>query len=111
MNGTDLGTCCNCGGRVNVRNIFSLPRRTPEPGNGSWGCVVCGLPNAGAIAVLCDDCADAVIKNNGTVKILQAVVGDPKECRRIPVDNLPPEPFEHDMTQHVAYMEAMYGRG
>lgn len=48
--------CCNCGAYLNVpTNIVMLNRRGPTPGKG-WGCVVCGLPFDGAIAVLCDAC-------------------------------------------------------
>lgn len=102
----NLGTCCNCGGRWNVRNVFCLHQRTPEPGVGAWGCVVCGLPAEGAIAVLCDACAEQVLKHGARIE--QAVLGEAAECRRIPVENLPPGKFDHDHEKH--YLEGMpYG--
>lgn len=52
----DLGTCCGCGctGET-VRNLIMLQKKAPVPGTG-WGCVVCGLPSDGAVAVVCNDC-------------------------------------------------------
>ena len=47
----NLGPCCHCGRTDDVRTIVMLSRRGPMPGCG-WGCVVCGLPLDGAIAVL-----------------------------------------------------------
>lgn len=54
-----LGSCCACGREDETcRNIVMLSVRAPVPGAG-WGCVVCGLPLDGAIAVLCDACMKA----------------------------------------------------
>jgi hypothetical protein len=52
---TRLGACCVCGGFNMVQNIVLLGRAAPRPGTG-WGCVACGLPQDGAIAVMCDGC-------------------------------------------------------
>lgn len=50
------GPCCACRrSDVDVRNLIMLPFRAPQPGTG-WGCVVCGLPSDGAIALVCDAC-------------------------------------------------------
>jgi hypothetical protein len=38
-----------------VRHLVFVNRRAPIPGTG-WGCIACGLPNDGAVAVLCDMC-------------------------------------------------------
>lgn len=52
-----LGRCCICQIEgPEVRNIVMLDVSSPEPGNGCWGCFVCGLPQAGAVAVLSDVC-------------------------------------------------------
>lgn len=59
------GPCCACRrSDVDVRNLIMLPFRAPQPGTG-WGCVVCGLPSDGAIALVCDACleADAPIRD------------------------------------------------
>jgi hypothetical protein len=88
-----LGTCCACGGSEHVRNIIMLDRRGPTPGKG-WGCVECGLPCDGAIAVLCDPCFDAAREP------VFAVVGYPKDNARMPLADLPVEPFEHDPEMH-----------
>ena len=54
-----LGPCCQCECTDGVRNIFLLNRRGAIPGRG-WGCVVCGLPPDGAVAVLCDACVECL---------------------------------------------------
>jgi hypothetical protein len=56
MNGDlpDLGPCCMCGA-PRPYAIVMLKRRAAVRGHG-WGCVVCGLPADGAVAVLCDPC-------------------------------------------------------
>lgn len=54
-----LGTCCLCEGTANVRTILNVAKKAPTPGRG-WGCLVCELPNDGAIAVLCDVCCEKV---------------------------------------------------
>ncbi len=54
----DLGPCCACGIEgPGVRNVILLGRKAPVPGTG-WGCIVCGLPLDGAIAVVCDPCLE-----------------------------------------------------
>jgi hypothetical protein len=85
----DLGPCCNCGSTEDVRNVLMLNHRAPVPGTG-WGCVVCNLPHDGAVAVLCDSCAD---KGD---PIRAVCVGYPKNGKRMPLDQLPQGDFEHD---------------
>lgn len=92
--GPNLGTCCNCGGTEHVHSIVMIPRLSPEPGPGCWGCVVCDLPAAGAVGVLCDAC----LKESG--KPQKACLGAPSQNRRIPVELLT-EPFDHDMSKHA----------
>jgi len=87
----DLGTCCGCGGSINVRNIIMLDKRATVEGFG-WGCFQCGLPMAGAVAVLCDACL-------GILEPKFACVGYPSENKRVPVEELT-EAFEHDMSKH-----------
>ena len=55
VEGPSLGPCCMCAG--DGVNIIMLDRRAVIPGHG-WGCFICGLPRDGAVAVLCNGCAD-----------------------------------------------------
>jgi hypothetical protein len=90
----DLGYCCACERTgPTVRHVLMLPRRGPVPGAG-WGCFKCGLPADGAVAVVCDDC----LEHGREVRF--ACAGYAAEDGRIPVEQLPIEPFEHDMSKH-----------
>lgn len=90
----NLAPCCGCAGAERVRNIFMLPRRGPSPGKG-WGCIVCGLPNDGAIAVMCDTCVDNAVDPQFVV------VGYAKSGRRMPVSDLTDQRvFDHDEAKH-----------
>ncbi len=86
------GPCCACGGGENVRNIIMLNVKGVEPGCG-WGCVVCGLPCDGALAILCDDCVD---RNE---QPLFAALGYVIEKKRIPIGELT-VPHKHDLSMH-----------
>lgn len=89
------GLCCICEVEdETVRNIIMLDHRSPDPGIGCWGCFQCGLPTAGAVAVECDRCLES------KAEILFACLGAPKANRRILIAELPPEPFDHDMSKH-----------
>jgi hypothetical protein len=81
-----LGPCCNCGTTENVRNIVMLARRAPTPGSG-WGCVVCGLPSDGAVAVMCDDCLEQEPR--------AVCDGYPVAGKRVPIEQLAAEAFDH----------------
>lgn len=99
MNGDDeddgiiSGACCNCLRVARLPIIVMLPRLSPTPGHG-WGCVVCGLPCDGAVAVLCDNCEGAA----GMPRFV--CTGYATEPGRTPFDSLPPEIFEHDDAAH-----------
>ena len=90
---TPLGSCCACGkeGRE-VRNIIMLDLKAPVPGTG-WGCVVCGLPSDGAVAVVCDSC----LENHEPIRY--ACKGYAGQNVRVPVESLT-EKFEHDCSRH-----------
>lgn len=97
-----VGGCCNCGEvRPDVRNFVQLEVKAPEPGKG-WGCLVCGLPMDGAMAVLCDTCIEAVIDG---AKIVNACAGYPGENRRVPVASLT-ERFSHHEALHAGERES-----
>lgn len=89
-----LGTCCGCGRADGVRNIVMLDRRGPSPGKG-WGCVVCGLPSDGAVAVFCDECC-----RDGTGEPRFVCLGYPASGQRMPIADLPFQVFEHDEEKH-----------
>jgi hypothetical protein len=93
-----LGACCVCGKHgLDVVNILMLHFRAPEAGKG-WGCVVCGLPLDGAIAVLCDSCLwDVQTKKK---RITYVCAGYPYEDRRVAIDSFDQQPFEHHMEFH-----------
>jgi hypothetical protein len=96
MSTPDLGPCCICETRSGVTNIVMLDRRAPVAGKG-WGCVECGLSLDGAIAVLCDGCAEFV--DVGATPIF-VCAGYPSEGRALFAD-LPVEPFGHDPAKHA----------
>jgi len=87
-----------------VRNLVQIDRRSPAPGVGCWGCVVCGLPAAGALAVLCDECLER------RRPALYACVGAPCENHRVPRAELT-ERFEHDLAKHDEYENEWLRRG
>ena len=91
-----LGSCCICETYFGVRNIVMLDRRAPIAGHG-WGCVVCGLPSDGAVAVLCDGCLE-LFQAGGVC--LFACRGYPAKDGRVPFADLSPEPFGHDEAKH-----------
>lgn len=54
-----FGPCCCCEGDV-ARNPALMMLEFQGPGGFTgWGCLVCGLPPRGAIAVLCQACMRA----------------------------------------------------
>lgn len=94
----DLGPCCACGGLTGVRNVYMLHQRSPMPGRG-WGCLQCGLPNDGAIAVVCDDCH----RTNRPLR--DACRGWPADDGRIPIEELAGT-HEHVMALHPEAADA-----
>lgn len=70
--------------------------RAPIPGTG-WGCALCGLPFDGAIAVLCDDCAE----HRPDLPVM-ICVGYPKDDKRASCFTLSPDLFAHDYTKHTS---------
>jgi hypothetical protein len=89
----DLGRCCSCQQPgPTVRNLIALDVAAPIPGTG-WGCVVCSVPNNGALAVLCDACLEA------EAPIVDVCYGHAASGLRSAREACI-EPFEHDMTKH-----------
>jgi len=68
----------------------------PERSDGATlfkGCLVCNLPNDGAVAVLCDSCLET------NAPILDACHGELASGGRAPRESLT-EAFDHDMRFH-----------
>jgi len=86
----NLGPCCVCETTKKVRNIMMLHFKATVPGTG-WGCVVCGLPDDGASAVVCDSCFEEPLK--------YACKGYIASKERIPIEELT-EKFDHDYRYH-----------
>lgn len=98
----NLGACCACGCQGDsVRNIVALRQLAPQPGTG-WGCTICGLPNDGAVAVLCDACLHA------NVPIRWIVDGYAVDGKRVPIGGIPAVIFQHDPQRHLAHDRAVY---
>lgn len=86
----NLGACCACGQiKPDVRNVMMLDYRAPVPGTG-WGCIVCGLPTDGAVAVLCDEC----LLTHAEIKFVYS-----GKNNRVSISNLKDE-FHHDRSKH-----------
>lgn len=94
------GKCCGCEKVTLLVGIEFLPLRAPVPGTG-WGCVVCDLPSDGAIAVFCGVCCDA--RDRGAFLPTRfACVGSINTGGRVPVADLGPDLFYHDLSRHPA---------
>jgi hypothetical protein len=98
VDGPNLGLCCECGERP-ATGMMMLPWLAPMPGTG-WGCVICDLPANGAVAVLCDPCADKVAAEaNHWPRFV--CVGYAQDNKRKPLAKLPSDYFGHDRSKHV----------
>lgn len=91
----DLGACCGCGCNQ-AQNILTLGKKALIPGTG-WGCVVCGLPFDGAIAVVCDDCLVQIQEGKEVLK--QAVFGNTLDKQRCDINVLTKD-FKHKNIPH-----------
>lgn len=90
------GPCCCCGTMYKVRTLVMLEKKAPVPGTG-WGCVQCGLPLDGALAVLCDQCAANSADLPNCLRFVCR--GYPTLGERTPIEEVAGE-HAHDMSQH-----------
>ena len=99
-----FGPCCRCGTTATaVDTIIMLPFQAPIAGHG-WGCLQCGLPPDGAIAVVCDACAQFLADADwhaADLSLLESVcsgaVADGQRMRRA---HFRAVRFAHDRLQH-----------
>lgn len=94
-------SCSWCGQTRVCRNIVLIDRLAPSPGKG-WGCLICGLPEDGAIAVGCEECmADGAHERTPTwVCSGWAAPADGVAPERVRYADLPDGVFEHRMHFH-----------
>jgi hypothetical protein len=99
-----LGRCCVCdkGGPL-VRNVLMFKQVAPVRGTG-WGCVVCGLKNDGAVAVVCDPCLAVMKADKLPVKFV--CVGAPFRNERLATGDLKTPAFDHDLSKHPEVIAA-----
>lgn len=101
--GFNFHTCCACGeAGPSVRNILMVDRLAPTPGRG-WGCLTCGLPLNGALAVVCDACLEI-----GAAPQF-VCTGYPTQPERTPLSELRPGLFGHVLRLHPEVNQALYG--
>lgn len=95
-----LGSCCICAGTKKVVNILMLNLLSPTPGHG-WGCVVCGVPADGAVAVVCDACVEECGENGDVIKdrLRWVCTGYPASEGRTPIQEATGF-FDHDRAGH-----------
>lgn len=95
MEQTDYGPCCACGlDSLLVRNFITLDCLAPVPGTG-WGCFVCGLPQDGAMAIVCDACKEI------GAPLRHVICGYPEDKQRSFKSDLLEEPFGHNEFKHL----------
>lgn len=100
MHTSSTGPCCVCEGSP-ARVIVYLPFRAPEGFRG-WGCVQCGLEMRGAVALICDACADEYEALGEALPLKTMCAGVyVMEQKRVPIT---PEaqrvPHVHDLRYH-----------
>ena len=88
----DIGRCCVCQSTTTIlMNIVMLPLVGTIPGRG-WGCVTCGLPYDGAVALVCPECMGK--------EPVYACRGFPDQEGRDPIADLV-TPHTHDVLKHL----------
>lgn len=94
-----FGPCCCCQQVVPLTAVAMLSFKAPTPGTG-WGCYQCGLPMDGAIALVCDRCADS----NAEIRF---VCGDlPSKPDRVSIAQLQAG-HDHDLSKHPELQEKL----
>lgn len=93
-----FGPCCVCERTgPTVRVLVMLDFEAP-PGFHGWSCLLCGLEDRGALAVVCDACADCM---DVLPKLRFIAGGHYLEDRvRVPLAGFERRPFDHVLARH-----------
>jgi hypothetical protein len=104
----DLGPCFVCGKTQDgsVRTLVCLSFEAPA-GFVGWGCVVCGLPSRGAMAIACDACCDRHGQELPAELKFICTGAFSTEGKRTPLDGFARIPFDHDLNKHPAELECI----
>ena len=97
----EFGTCCVCEGEMETCGLIQLDYKVES--ESGWGCVQCGLPMEGAVAVVCDACftthGDEIVD-----QIKYLMNGKTERIPVPPVENR--VTHEHDLSLHPEYTGA-----
>ena len=104
----DLGPCCVCGKRQDgsVRTLVCLSFEAPK-GFIGWGCVVCGIPSRGAMAIACDECCEKHGQELPGALVFICAGAFSAQGLRYPLEGFERIPFDHDMNKHPAELECI----
>ena len=99
---SEYGCCCICESTTNVNNIVQLDYKVES--ESGWGCMKCGLAPEGALAIICDTCADESDPNvEDKIKLLMNGI------KRIPVPPVEERiPHGHDLSRHPEVWEESF---
>lgn len=98
----NLGKCCRCL-KNHASVVWMAPFEVPKEGQGrGWGCFVCGLPENGAVSVLCEPCSET-LEGNADMRdqwemMPTVCIGYPSDNHRTVLHEL--VPFHHDLSRH-----------
>ena len=98
---SEYGCCCICESTQNVNNLIQLDYKVES--ESGWGCVRCGLPAEGAIAIVCDACIDKHGKSEDLEDKIKLLMNGIKRIPAPPVSDR--VPHEHDLSRHPEFWE------
>jgi hypothetical protein len=98
----DFGVCCSCRDR-RATGFVMLRLRAPVPRTG-WGCLVCHLPQNGAVAALCDQCGA-----DPKAEIRDVCFGAAITKRRAPIETCT-KAFDHNIKLHAKHERQLVSR-
>jgi hypothetical protein len=87
--------CCGCRVDRKLTWLVHVSRLAPTPGTG-WGCDGCGLPNNGAVALICDPCR--ALGNAVVIRDVCTAVAN--RSGRTPIELVERTAFDHRWERH-----------